>query len=308
MPRKLMKRVIFGICTALVFSTAAAAVSAAGSPARSGPVRTDCDECHGSVVEHWEESAHAQALDNPFFQEAWQEQGEEQECLRCHTTGFDSESGTWQADGVTCLSCHEGQTGPHPETAMPTDSSSRNCSTCHIETHEEWQSSAHGEGELSCVRCHNPHTTGLRADNMEELCSNCHSEESYFFNTTAHSQQDLSCTDCHLKISESPVREGHGQREHTFSVDLDTCNQCHADEMHLIGAYADSDTTEITIINNPQAGGESCESPDDVVTSEPEQAPASPMNYLFVAAVGLTFGVAVSPVAENWYGRFIKRD
>lgn len=143
---------------------------------------------------------------------------------------------------------------------------------------------------------------------MEDLCSNCHSEESYFFSTTAHSEQDLSCTDCHLKISDSPVGEGHGRREHTFSVDLDTCNQCHGDEMHLISSDSDPAATEVTIINNPQAGGESCENQEEIVTSEPEQATASPVNYLFVAAVGLTFGVAVSPVAENWYGRFLKRD
>jgi hypothetical protein len=143
---------------------------------------------------------------------------------------------------------------------------------------------------------------------MQDLCSNCHSEESFFYGSTAHAQRDLSCTDCHLKVSETPVGEGHGQREHTFAVDLDTCNQCHSQEMHLISMDEEADAADVTIINNPIAGGESCEGDTPSMTSEPDSAPASPLNYLLVAVVGLTFGMAVSPVAENWYGRFFKRD
>ena len=308
MLKKLLRRLVFGIGFAVLFSLVAVAVSEAGPPSQSGPVRTDCDQCHGSVVQNWEVSSHGMALENPAFQESWLEKGQPSECLSCHTTNYDPESGTWAADGVACASCHDGQTGPHPETAMPTDSSSRMCGTCHIDTHAEWQVSAHGEGELACVRCHNPHTTELRASNMEELCSNCHSEESYFFGSTAHAQQELSCTDCHLKVSESPLGEGHGRREHSFGVDLETCNQCHSDEMHLVSMEEESNAPAVTIINNPIAGGESCEDAELAMSSEPDSAPASPLNYLLVAAVGLTFGVAVSPVAESWYGRFINRD
>ncbi|MFN2188686.1 MAG: multiheme c-type cytochrome [Candidatus Promineifilaceae bacterium] len=308
MPRKLVKRLISGIVMALLLCLAAAAVSAAGPPNQSGPVREDCDQCHGSVVESWEQSAHGHALDNAEFQEALKENGGEGDCLTCHTTGFDPESGEWVSDGVACLACHEGQTGPHPETAMPTNSSSRNCSTCHVETYEEWQNSAHGEGELSCVRCHNPHTATLRAGSMEELCANCHNKESYFYNTTAHAEQDLGCTDCHLKITESPMGEGHGLREHTFAVDLETCNQCHADQMHLVGPDAESETAAITIINNPPASGDDGGNNKEVMTAEPEPATASPVNYLFVAIVGLMFGVTVTPLAENWIGRLRNRD
>ncbi len=143
---------------------------------------------------------------------------------------------------------------------------------------------------------------------MEDLCATCHSEESYFFNTTAHAQEELSCTDCHLKISESPIGDGHGRREHTFAVDLDTCNQCHSDEMHLLDMDEEAETSGITIINNPLNGGDSCENAEEVITTEPDPAPASPANYLLVAAVGLTFGIAVSPVAESWYGRIVKKD
>jgi hypothetical protein len=78
--------------------------------------------------------------------------------------------------------------------------------------------------------------------------------------------------------------------------------------MHLLRMDEEADIAGVTIINNPIAGGESCESPGPSMTSEPDPAPASPLNYLLVAAVGLTFGVAVSPVAENWYGRFVNRD
>ncbi len=308
MPRKMIKRSVAGICCGLIFGLVAVAVSEAGSPGRTGPVRTDCNECHESVVDNWEVSPHGQALDNPVFQELWLEKEQPSECLSCHTTNYDAESGTWTARGVSCLSCHANQTGPHPETAMPTDPSSRLCGTCHIDTHNEWLTSAHGEGELSCIRCHNPHTAELKAANMQDLCSTCHSEEGYFYGETAHAQRGLLCTDCHLQVSESPIGDGHGQKEHTFAVDLETCNQCHSEEMHLLNIEEKPEASAITIINNPLNGGESCENEGATISAEPEAAPSSPLNYLLIAAVGLTFGVAIAPLAENWYGRFASRD
>ena len=310
MMNRLVKRLLVGLCFGLVAVTLAVAVGEAGSPRQEGPVRTDCQECHESVVTHWETSAHGQAAADPIFQEAWNEAGNPPECLSCHTTNYDPETGTWETDGIACSVCHSSQTGPHPETAMPTDPSARMCGTCHIDTHSEWSESAHGEGELTCVRCHNPHTTDLKTGSMQDLCTTCHNEEGHFYGYTGHAQQGLQCTDCHLRISDSPVGEGHGKRVHTFYVDLETCTQCHGEEMHfpLMNGEEAGATDTMWPAYNPTSS-EACEN-DEVlpINEEPVPPPAQPLNYLVVAAVGIGFGMAITPVAESWIRRRSTKD
>lgn len=310
------KRIIFGLCCALLASFFLAAVGEAGPPQFQGPVRDDCQKCHESVVLNWQQSAHGLAVVDPIFQEAWQEAGSPTECLACHTTNYDLETGSWESDGIACGTCHSGQTGPHPETPMPTDPSSRLCGTCHVDTHAEWEVSAHGEGEMACVRCHNPHTTSLRGGGINELCTVCHTDEGHFYQYTMHAQQDLLCTDCHLEVSNSPMGEGHGKRVHTFAVSLETCNQCHSQEMHL--PDPDASTTAVQGTGallmwtgaepNPNTT-ETCEYiGEPIVAEQPPASPTQPYHYLLVAAVGMGFGVAVTPVAEGWLRRRNSKD
>jgi len=306
------KRFIVGFCCAIVAGGMAVAIGEASPPLQEGPVRTDCLECHESVVTHWETSAHGQAASDPVFQEAWQEKGSPPECLSCHATAYDPETGDIHSNGITCATCHSDQTGPHPETPMPTDPSSRLCGTCHIDTHAEWQTSAHGEGEMGCVRCHNPHTTELKVSNMRDLCTTCHNQEGHFYAYTGHAQQGLQCTDCHLRVSNSPIGDGHGQRLHTFSVDLETCNQCHGEEMHFpMPGEETTDTSEMMQTAYAPVSETSCTNGNgnsQPVHEEPSPQPAQPLNYLLIAAVGMGFGAAVTPFAEGWYRRVINKD
>ena len=278
-----------------------AVATEAGSSQQEGPVRTDCNECHESTVTHWEVSAHGQAMADPAFQAAWQERGSPAECLVCHTTNFDPETGTWEADGIGCATCHSGQTGPHPETPMPTDPSSRLCGSCHIDTHDEWQVSAHGEGELSCSKCHNPHTTSIKAGSIGDLCISCHNEEGFHYGYTGHAKEGLLCTDCHLSVSDSPIGEGHGKRVHTFSVSLDTCNECHVHEMHRSESTASGDESANPMWTAYEPANETACELDEapVIAEEPMSPPTQPYHYLLVAAVGMGFGIAVTPVAEG---------
>jgi formate-dependent nitrite reductase cytochrome c552 subunit len=303
MLKALTTRIAMGICFALVTVLLAAAVGEASPQVQEGPVRTDCQDCHESVVTHWEKSAHGQATNDLVFQEAWNEEGSPSECLTCHTTGLDLDTGQWETDGIACSVCHSPQEAPHPETAMPTDPSSRLCGTCHIDTYNEWQVSTHGEGEMTCVRCHNPHTTGLKVGNMQDLCSTCHNEEGHYFPNTAHAQQGLLCTDCHLRVTDSEMGEGHGRRQHTFNVDLKTCNECHGDEMHLPAEGTTSMWSEFAATNRSVSNIN-----NNPVSDEPESTPAHPFNYAVVAVVGLAFGVAVTPYAEGWVKRFQGKD
>ncbi len=308
---RLMKRIVVGLCFALVAGLLAVTVTVgeAGTQRQEGPVRKDCNECHESVVSRWEESAHGHAVDDPIFQESWEKNGNPAECMACHTTGYDPDTGTWDEEGIACSVCHPTPSGPHPETLMPTDPSSRLCGNCHIDTHAEWQTSAHGEGELSCVRCHNPHTTSLKMGTMEGLCITCHNQEGHFYGYTAHSQEGISCTDCHLRVSDSPVGEGHGRREHSFTVGFDTCNDCHGEGMHFPIKDVSLVSGELVwpedgSAEEAQPAGEKFESS---INQEPQAQPVQPLNYLLVAAVGMGFGMAITPWAESFYSRTVGR-
>ena len=298
MLKLLLKRLLVGLLCTLVILPLAIVVSAADGPTKEGPVRTDCIECHEGVVTHWEQSDHGQASSNKVFVDAWESEGSPDHCLSCHTTNFDSETGTWEADGISCMVCHSGQSGPHPETAMPTDPSTRLCGTCHTDTYDQFEVSAHNAGALVCVRCHNPHTTDLRTGAMEDLCIDCHNEESHYYNFTAHAQEGLSCNDCHLRISDSDMGEGHSRRQHTFEVDLVTCTECHGVSMHFPSVDPDGDTQAMMWT----AFGETEESATNTPTplsNEPDPTLPQPINYLLVAAVGMGFGIAITPWAES---------
>jgi predicted CXXCH cytochrome family protein len=313
MRKRLKLRLIVGFFCALVALAITAISGEAGSNTSSfrqeGPVRTDCQQCHGSMVTQLEESKHGQAASDAVFQAAWAEAGNPVECLSCHVTTYDPETGTYEGDGLSCTSCHYGQTGPHPETPMPTDLSSSQCGTCHVDTYAEWQASGHGEGELTCVRCHNPHTATLKEGNMHDLCTSCHTDEGHFYTYTGHAQRGLTCTDCHLRVSGSPMGEGHGQRLHTFDVDLATCTECHGQEMH---GPADQDSAagaaEVMRTAYAPSTESACTAGEEgAIIDEPAPQPAQPFNYVLVAAVGMGFGAAVTPVAEGWFRRFGSR-
>ncbi len=317
--------VVTGFACLMAFITATAGKA---MPLAQTPLPDDCQECHESIQQHWEESAHGQAIADPVFQEAWQAEGSPVECLACHTTGFNAETGTWDEDGIACAACHQmdENSSHHPEQVMPTDISSRACGTCHIDTHAEWELSQHGKGEMSCIRCHNPHTTELKTSSVQELCIACHNEESYFFEFTAHASKGLLCTDCHLRVNDTDLGEGHGQRMHTFEVDLHTCNQCHDQEMHspMMEAVNVDGMPVVTAVNNSNelqnSNTATCPettnttqaifgtqngvayAADPYLTSEP--APANgPLNYLVPAGIGLVFGMMLAPWVEGIYRR-----
>lgn len=334
-------RILIGIGFAFFFTLIAVMINAV-TPTAVAQTRLpdDCNECHESVVINWEDSVHSQALADPTFQAAWHEQGSPDECLACHTTGFDAETGMYHEEGITCEACHaqpEGSTH-HPEQVMPTNRSSEACGQCHTGTHDEWQLSQHGAEDLSCVRCHNPHTTNLKTESVQDVCIACHNEEAYFFAYTGHAEKGLLCTDCHLRVTETDPQGGHGTRDHTFAVDLTTCNECHEQEMHSAMQPTMPLTLQQTGLSETQQGlmagmvgtGELSASvetavtpcadletlqqarnhivyaaeglPADPAAAVPSADPA-PLMYLIPTALGLLLGVMISPVLERQYRR-----
>ena len=293
---RLVRVLLVGLCSAIL---AVGLVSVAQAQEESpDPDSDECIGCHEGLRGHWDDSAHAQAFDNPAFQAEWKEQGEPRECLACHTTGYDPDTGTYFSEGVNCLACHYPIVANHPDEYMPTDVSSRLCGTCHTETHSEWVDSNHAQEDMACGQCHNPHTTDLRVDNTQVLCQTCHEDESHYYAFTGHASEGLLCTDCHLKVNGEQIGKGHGSRKHSFEVDLHTCNQCHKSDMHsaveqqaALGASEQVACYRTDAVRLPVT-------PEQEVYSEPQDT-TSPMVYFLPAGVGLVLGVIVAPWTEG---------
>jgi predicted CXXCH cytochrome family protein len=260
---------------------------------------TTCQNCHPAFRDAWMNGAHGQASVDPAFLEAWDQADEDLQCLTCHTTGFDLESGTFDAQGITCTACHDTSNTNHPVEPMASDGSPKLCGSCHTETYFEWQISGHRQEELGCVGCHDPHATGLKAFDESSLCSTCHRTRASNFSHTQHSMEGLTCADCHLGPTMADPGEGHAVRDHSFGVKLSSCNACHAYQMHdPVEVHLEPGSTEVP---EPMASVEALS-----VTREPTNI--SPVGFAMLSGlVGMASGMILAPWLERWYQR-IKED
>jgi hypothetical protein len=297
MLRKLQTRLFIGLCFALILGCTGWVIAAQAEPLVPDELTPDCQGCHDILREHWQAGAHGQAATNETFQQAWQEQGSPAECMQCHTTGYDPATQAWDFEGVACITCHNPVNQNHPMEVMPTDVSSRLCGECHLETFAQWETSIHAAEDLSCVQCHNTHTTDIKADDVQQLCSSCHSDAVHFFNFTPHAQAGMLCTDCHLRISDSEMGDGHGKRLHYFKVDIETCVECHSDGLHTyapgMGVQDDEGISQTSMI------------PGLEENLEAQPDPVSPVGFgILGTLVGLAFGMLLAPWLERWFKRF----
>ncbi len=255
----------------------------------------DCQGCHDVIREHWEEGSHGQAYSNPAFQSAWNLQGQPGECLACHTTGYDPATNSVEYEGVACTVCHTPVNDNHPLEVMPTNVSSRDCGNCHIDTFAEWEISAHAQEDLSCNKCHNSHTASIKAEDAQILCQSCHKDEIHYSDNTTHAQEGLLCIDCHLTVSETEIGNGHGSREHSFAVNMDTCAKCHIDTLNLEAAGMDIDEEILQSGLIPNFEKNTMEQPDNV----------SPIGFAILGTlIGMAVGMLLSPWLEKWFARF----
>lgn len=193
-----------------------------------------CNECHAKLYETWLPTRHAQAFSSPIFQRDWTDMGSAITCLQCHTTGFDSSTGAYIQEGVTCEACHGVFQEGHPETSMPLEPNADLCAQCHKTTTDEWRASPHSAAEIQCQSCHNPHAQTPRAATVAELCGNCHKERGDSFSHSTHASSGLECSNCHMYTAprtEDPI-EGLVPTGHTFSVGSEACIGCHQDTVH----------------------------------------------------------------------------
>ena len=307
---KFFKRLMWGGMCALLLSFITIATSQAQAPDHetdSGKECLDCHvnttadnclECHQETVNAWQESSHGQAMSNEVFHQQWQEQGEPRECLSCHSTGFDPETGEFLEEGVACSTCHNPSPN-HPDQIMHSKYSSETCGECHLETFADWQVSAHGESDMTCVNCHNPHTNTIKEENVGTLCQSCHIDEGSNYNMTTHAIEGLLCTDCHLRVSGAPLGEGHAQRNHTFTVDLETCNECHGEKLHY---PSDNQVDSGPGFHDSGSAGSGPSLLPNTSAIELNPSPFSPINLaVLTAVIGLAFGFVGSPLFERWF-------
>jgi hypothetical protein len=255
----------------------------------------DCATCHPAFQDTWAHSAHGLAASDPIFQEEWTKQGQPKQCLSCHTTGYDPDTNTWEADGVACIACHEESFGDHPMNPIGIDRSADFCGKCHTETLFEWQVSGHRQDGIECVDCHDAHGAELKAFDTSMLCGNCHQGRALNYFHTAHNEEGMSCADCHLGELGGLGEGGQATRNHSFNVTLTTCNECHMYEMH--------DPVEVHPEPNQQPIVNTMAAAEDLVVI-PEPEPVSPVGFATVAGlIGMASGMILAPWLERFYRR-----
>jgi predicted CXXCH cytochrome family protein len=194
----------------------------------------ECQECHLDVKSHWEDSRHAQAFSDPYFQEQWTAAGEPDECLACHTTNFQPATGEFDAEGISCEACHGKVSGEHPPEAVPIKADTEYCGTCHTTTLGEWHQTGHATEDIGCMDCHDPHSQKPLFDAPDDLCINCHKDSMEDYLEDLHVQEGIGCVDCHALVippDEIP-KDGIVPTGHAFNITPATCVACHTDALH----------------------------------------------------------------------------
>ena len=140
--------------------------------------------------------------------------------------------------GVTCESCH-GLGKAHAENGdvslifAPESATAKavneKCQACHGNQHTDFQRSAHGKGNMSCISCHRIHSPGAPRHLLKmaepQLCFQCHGDVKPQFSMPFHHKVNeglIDCTDCHEPhgaSGENTLRSSTWQ----FAV----CTKCH---------------------------------------------------------------------------------
>jgi hypothetical protein len=281
----------------------------ASPAAQTGPTpEPDCQSCHLQYQVAWEAGAHGQAMQDEVFQAEWTARNKPKECLGCHTTGYDPATGTYHAEGVTCEACHDQVPNNHPLSPAAMSRSAVLCGTCHRDTEFEWANSRHGQSDLTCVSCHDPHAASIRAEDPSVLCSSCHGTRVSAFAHSQHAAEGLTCVDCHIGESGAQPGLGNATHTHSFAVDLNTCTKCHEYEIHNAAAamLVQGDGTAPTA--QPPDDGASLTS-GHPATASAEPNPVSPVGFaLFAGLIGLAGGILLAPWLERGFRRLVRAE
>ena len=284
----------------------------------------NCVSCHQDMQDSWIHGPHGQAFSDPVFTASWNTQGQPGACLVCHTTGYDPTTGKSNAQSVSCEACHSPIPANHPKDNMPIDSSPDLCGKCHSDPRfstTNWKLSAHYQREMTCTVCHDPHTAGMKSVqgavntiDASDLCENCHKDAMKNFPASKHAEAGVTCVNCHLGFnvgnstdaSNVDFATAHKAPDHSFMPTLDTCNKCHANQMHAPG-----ESVAAAAIRAEEVGGTPTPEPTAVVTPVPpitdQPTPVSPIGFAGMAGlIGLAGGMVLAPWLERLYRQILK--
>ena len=261
--------------------------------------RNNCLACHKEVPQS---SMPDPSGSTPNFNDYWIDQGKPNNCMQCHVTGYDAATDTWKADGITCEACHSPIPANHPNDNMPVDKNTDLCRTCHTDARfgwDTWNQSAHSKNNITCTNCHNPHSTSLKptdksAVDMSSLCENCHKEMTQNPNQThsQHVESGATCVMCHIGDSKGDDAF-HKVPDHDFKPKIESCNGCHADQMHTDGS-----PVSLPVFERAPAKADPTAKPLSVISVAPKHV--SPFGYAGLAtALGIIGGVIWRKLARR---------
>ena len=122
------------------------------------------------------------------------------------------------------------------------------------------------------------------------------------FSYTSHHQKGISCVDCHVKHLENDSRAAHTVPDHSFNASLDSCNTCHAQQMHSPTDVISPDGTAAPVSAENTANLQ-------LASVTPEPDPVSPIGFSIMAGLlGLAGGMVLAPWLERWYHRNVKHE
>jgi predicted CXXCH cytochrome family protein len=202
-----------------------------------------CQSCHPQEYADWQNTVHAKAALDPAFKEQFTKSHNQGDCLKCHTTGFDKDSGKFAWEGVTCEACHGPYKPGHPAAqTMQLPMESTTCRVCHEAAFQEWEKSLHAQAKIECFDCHKSHTQGLRTGGADTLCAACHNNQQTQLKHSIHGIGGVDCGNCHMakeQTNTAGITSTAGARieakSHNFSVPADVCNRCHSNTIHPTG-------------------------------------------------------------------------
>ncbi len=160
------------------------------------------------------------------------------DCVECHQDQVDAWTDSHHGNnGVGCVACHNLEEGAaHPGAAYSVSHAANVCGACHLNEYHDWEKSKHAnlnnaKDPITCVNCHQPHTQMQRIpEGQETSCAGCHTEITAATHASTHAQEGVDCLACH---KETAMNTGH-----LFTIQADSCTQCHNQEIHAANTLA----------------------------------------------------------------------
>lgn len=211
-----------------------------------------------------------------------QPQADVNECAECHSQAVER----WQvsrhgAIPINCETCHvllPGEGEKHPELRYSTEREELTCGTCHAQSSAEWYGSPHGDLNMNCASCHDPHSQRQKLiGERATTCENCHQKQVNASHESTHVAVGATCATCHIK----------NESGHAFRATLSTCNECHA---NIHGANRLLTVSDFVQATPPPEGEEMPEASEASEASPPEERGGVNLPTWLLFFAGLFFG------------------